>query len=122
MIAGHKGFHNRLYGNPKEIAKWLGPIPNYLDIENYPQGVPVEDCPAESNRNRLSDKTVDADFKWLGKINRQALFSLLCESCNAKRGTTVEYTLLMPPIEKSHQFLSRDERHRAWDGYTWLTQ
>ena len=105
-----------------EFAKWLGPIPNYLDIENYPQGTPIEECPPEKFRNRLSDKSVDEDFNWLGKSNRRALFALLCDSCRAKRGTTVEYTLLMPPIEKAHQFLSRDERHRAWDGYTWRTQ
>jgi len=102
-----------------DFAKWIGPIPNYLDVKNYPQGTPIEDF---RHRNSISDKTVDEDFQWLGKINRQVLFSLLCESCKTKRGTTVEYNLLMPPIEKSHQFLSRDERHRAWDGYTWRTQ
>ena len=83
------------------------------------QGIPIDDF---KHRNALSDKTVDEDFNWLGKSNRRALFSSLCDACNAKRGTAFEYTLLMPPIEKAHQFLSRDERHRAWDGYTWKTQ
>jgi len=70
----------------------------------------------------LSDKTVEEDFGWMSKNNRRALCWSLCDACNGTRGTTVEYTLLMPPIEKAHQLLSRDERHRAWDGYTWQIQ
>tara|TARA_R110001583_G_scaffold45311_7_gene142883 strand:+ start:9846 stop:10103 length:258 start_codon:yes stop_codon:yes gene_type:complete len=83
------------------------------------QGTFIDDS---NHRNAISDKTVDEDFNWLGKTNRRLLCWLLCDACNTKRGTTVEYNLLMPPIEKAHQFLSRDERHRAWDGYTWQTQ
>ena len=81
--------------------------------------IPVEDL-KKPHQNGYADNTLDADFEWLSKKNRQALYQFLLSILrNGQEGTPYEYTLLMPPLKKAHQFLSRDEKHRNWNGYIW---
>jgi len=76
---------------------------------------------ATRNRASRSDSSVAVDFHWIGAKDRQRIYHLLLqEARNGKEGTPYEYTLLMPPLSKAHQILSRDEKHRKWDGYTWV--
>ena len=60
------------------------------------------------------------DFYWISQQDRSEIYcSLMHAASQGRRGTPYEYTLLMPPLRKAHQFLSRDERHRKWNGYIW---
>ena len=81
--------------------------------------IPVEDL-TKPHHNYLADKTLDDDFIWIGRKNREALFqNLLYILKNGHGGTPFEYTLLMPPLKKARQILSRDAKHRKWNGYIW---
>ena len=66
------------------------------------------------------ETTLEVEFHWISQKERSALFhSLLNVLRNGKDGTPHEYTLLMPPLKKAHQLLSRDAKHRNWNGYIW---
>ena len=65
-------------------------------------------------------READWDFHWISRQDRSAIYHSLLNAANqGKGGTPHEFTLLMPPLWKAHQFLSRDERHRKWNGYIW---
>lgn len=75
---------------------------------------------AKRSRAASSDDVVAWDFHWSSPQDRRALYHLLMDAISrGSRGTPFEYTVLMPPIEKAHQFLSRDAKHRKWNGYEW---
>jgi len=66
------------------------------------------------------ETTLEVEFHWISPKERSALFhSLLNVLRNGKDGTPHKYTLLMPPLKKAHQLLSRDAKHRNWNGYIW---
>ena len=71
-------------------------------------------------RNSICDNSLDDDFEWLGKQNRKALCHLLLNVVrNGRDGVPFEYMLLMPPLKKARQMVSRDAKHRSWNGYNW---
>jgi hypothetical protein len=110
------------------VMRWAGDFPtfsNWIPIGkswNQKKGtkmIPVEDL-TKPHHNYLADKTLDDDFIWIGRKNREALFqNLLYILKNGHGGTPFEYTLLMPPLKKARQILSRDAKHRKWNGYIW---
>ena len=66
------------------------------------------------------NKQMDGAFYWISRQDRSAIYHSLMDAASQGRGgMPYEYTLLMPPLWKAHQFLSRDERHRKWNGYNW---
>jgi len=75
---------------------------------------------SKRSRAASTDQVVAWDFHWISPQNRTALYCLLMDAIQqGSTGTPFEYTVLMPPLDKSHQFLSRDAKHRAWNGYDW---
>ena len=105
-------------GNFPIFSNWI-PIGKSWNQKKGTNMIPVEDL-KKPHQNGYADNTLDADFEWLSKKNRQALYqSMLSILRNGQEGTPYEYTLLMPPLKKAHQFLSRDEKHRNWNGYIW---
>lgn len=75
---------------------------------------------AKRSRAASREEVVAWDFHWSSPQDRRALYHLLMDAIRqGATGTPFEYTVLMPPIEKAHQFLSRDAKHRKWNGYEW---
>lgn len=63
---------------------------------------------------------MDVSFYWMSRGERSVIYHSLMEAANqGKGGTPYEYTLHMPTLKKAHQFLSRDAKHRKWNGYDW---
>ena len=110
--------HVRWAGEFPTFSNWI-PIGKSWNQKKGTKMIPVEDL-TKPHHNYLADKTLDDDFVWIGRKNREALFqNLLYILKNGHGGTPFEYTLLMPPLKKARQILSRDAKHRKWNGYIW---
>ena len=118
---------------PALVMRWAGDFSNIFQLESSWKGLEpkrkeqMETDELLERRRLLRNKgsayletTLEVEFHWISQKERSALFHYLLNVLrNGKDGTPHEYTLLMPPLKKARQILSRDAKHRKWNGYIW---